>query len=100
MPRRIACLLLSRYPWVMPPTSGCNALLDLRRPPTPWLVVIDWRTCLEHRINDPPGLFDIVFPRKQGRIAGHRIAEHPFVRIHFVGAGVVAGQQFYELASL
>ena len=51
----------------------------------------------DHRIDDPPGLFDGVFPREEGRVAPDGVPQQALVGRHLVG-DVMAGEQFGRLA--
>ena len=48
------------------------------------LVWIDGKFELQHRIDDPPGFFDIILAREERLIARHRVAEHAFIGVHLV----------------
>jgi hypothetical protein len=57
------------------PTSGRrDFLIDLIWSPRVRLVLIDGGARFQHRIDDSPRLFDIVFAGKQRRVAGHGVA--------------------------
>lgn len=52
----------------------------------------------KHWIGDAPRLFDIILTRKQRGVSLHGIAQHSFVRIRLLCAGVVTHQQLHRLA--
>src|SRR6266496_5896022 len=74
------------------PASCRSDSLDLTRPPSVRLVFVDWRASRQHWINNAPCFLDIIFTSEQGGVTQHRVPEHSFVRIHFLGAGM-AGRQ-------
>src|SRR5215510_5756031 len=86
------------YRRVLPASGGCNSLVDLTGTPATWLVFIHRCASLQHRVDDAPGLFNIILSGKQGRIACHGVPEHPLVSIQLFCTGVVARQQLHLLA--
>src|ERR1700739_1034500 len=60
-------------------------------------VLINRRIFFEHRFDNPPCLFDIVFTREQSTVPSHCGSEDAFVRIHFVRARRVTGHHFAGL---
>src|SRR5215510_14417699 len=88
----------SAYRQVLPASGGCNSLVDLTGTPGTWLVFIHWRASLQHRVDDAPGLFNVILAGKQGRISSHGVPEYPLVSIHLFCTGVVARQQLHLLA--
>src|SRR5204863_2540251 len=78
------------------PAAGWGERFGLCRTPCPWVVFVQRRAGLEHRVNDAPGFLDVILSGEQGGIARHRISEHALVGVHLSGAGMAAGQQFSE----
>src|SRR4029453_1257029 len=87
------------YRRVLPASGGCNSLVDLTGTPGTWLVFVHRCASLQHRVDDAPGLFNIILSGKQGRIACHGVPEHSLVRIHLFCTGVVARQQLPPLGA-
>src|SRR5881394_846944 len=75
------------------PAAGWYDPFNLSRPPRLWFVFINRRAGFQHWINDAPGFLNIILSRKQRCIPRHRVPQHPFVRVHFLGTGMAAGQQ-------
>lgn len=50
--------------WILPTIGRRDVLADFRRTPGVRLVLVDGRAGLERGIDDPPGLFDVILPRK------------------------------------
>src|SRR5215831_6573517 len=92
-----ALCYFSAYRWVLPATGGCNSLVDLTGTPGTWLVFVHRCTSLQHRVDDAPGLFNIILSGKQGRISSHGVPEYPLVSIHLFCTGVVVRQQLHLL---
>jgi hypothetical protein len=53
---------------------------------------------LEQRVNDAPGLLDIVFAGEQRPVPRHRIGQHALVGVLLVRAGVAARQELGGIA--
>src|SRR5215510_12917587 len=86
------------YRRVLPASGGCNSLVDLTGTPGTWLVFVHRRASLQHRVDDAPGLFNIILSGKQGRISSHGVPKYPLVSIHLLCTGVVVRQQLHLLA--
>src|SRR4030095_3292586 len=86
------------YRRVLPASGGCNSLVDLTGTPGTWLVFVNRRASLQHRVDDAPGLFNIILSGEQGGISCHGVPEHPLVSIHLFCTGVAARQQLHLLA--
>src|SRR4029450_6166477 len=78
------------YRRVLPASGGGNSLVDLTGTPGPLLVFIHRCASLQHRVDDAPGLFNIILSGKQGRIPCHGVPEHSLVSIHLFCPGVTA----------
>src|SRR4051794_8726009 len=52
----------------------------------------------QHRVDDPPRLLHVIFPREQGGIALHGLAQQPLVCAHLVAGRVMARQQLLRPA--
>src|SRR4051812_12952038 len=63
----------------LPPSGGRDQPVDFTRPPGIRLVLVRGRIRLQHRVDDPPGLFDVVLPGEQGGVAAEGVPEEPLV---------------------
>src|SRR5262245_28999003 len=90
-PRSSILGLLAAHYRIRPAIRGYNSLVHFIWSPGTRLVFVDRGAGFQHRINDAPGLLHIVLAGKQGSISCHGVAQHPFVSIHLLGTGMVAG---------
>jgi hypothetical protein len=59
---------------VLPSSGRRDSLIDLAWPPGVRIVFKDGSPLLEHRVDDSPSLFDVIFPGKEGRVSGHGVS--------------------------
>src|SRR6185295_78975 len=69
----------------------------LGRPPAPGVVLVHRRPRSEDRIDDGPRRLDRVLAREERRIARHRVAEQPLVRVHLVRLGAMQDLELRRL---
>src|SRR5262249_24312637 len=89
--RRLCCC---GHAGIVPPSAGRNALIGLRRTPVSWLVFEDRRAFFQHRIDDAPGLLDVIFPGEQGGVSLQRIPKDALVSVHLVPARLIDCEEF------
>src|SRR5262249_3665672 len=89
--RRLCCC---GHAGIVPPSAGRNALIGLRRTPVSWLVFEDRRAFFQHRIDDAPGLLDVIFPGEQGGVSLQRIPKEALVSVHLVPARLIECEEF------
>ena len=95
-----------RHPWAVTlllgrrvgPPAGRGEVVRASGTPGARLVFVDRRVRREHRIDDAPGLFDVVHPREQRRVALEGVGEDALVRGALVGGRLPARHQLGALA--
>src|SRR5262249_46333585 len=79
---------------VSPAADRRGDAVNIARSPASRLVLNQARRVLQYGIDDPPGLFDGIFPCEQRRITGYRVTQDSLVGIHLLRAGVSARDDF------